>query len=141
MDSNELLFDVYQNAEFARDIIGRLIKHCESSDFRKLLAEQYAEYHTITEDAKAALWGQGVVPRTIGRKRRKAIYAATEINLKIDKTPSHMAEMLMQGSLLGMIDISKSLTQNRDADEYSKHLANKLVETEANNIRSMREFL
>ncbi len=141
MDSRELLFDVFQNAEFARDIIGRLIKRCDYSDFRKELACQYAEYNSIAEEAKGILREEGIEAKPISRARQAPIFAATEVNLRIDKTPSHMAEMLMQGSLMGMIDISKSLRENRDANEVSRNLANRLVETEANNIRSMREYL
>lgn len=69
------------------------------------------------------------------------MFSAMRINLRIDKTPSHMAEMLMHGSILGIIDISKALTINGNADEYSKELARKLVKTEENNILKMREFL
>ncbi len=141
MDSTELLTDVYQNAEIAREIIGRMIKRCEYPEMRKCLADQFAEYHAICEDAKAGLYERGMLPRTIGKSRRRVMFSAMSFNLKIDKTPSHMSEMLMQGSLLGVIDISKALTANEKADDYSKHLANKLIETEVNNIHRMREYL
>lgn len=141
MDSTELLLDVYQNSEIARELIGRMIKRCEADEMRKCLADQFAEYHSICEDAKAGLYERGMLPRTIGKGRRRVMFSSLNLNLRVDKTPSHMCEMLMQGSLLGMIDISKALRVNEKADEYSKQLAEKLIETESNNIHRMREYL
>ena len=141
MDSRELLLDVYQNSEIAREIIGRMIKRCEFPSMRKCLADQFAEYHMICEEAKAGLYERGAIPKTICKSRKHIMFSAMRLNLKINRTPSHMAEMLMQGSILGIIDISKALTMNANADEYSKELAQKLIKTEENNILKMRDFL
>ena len=58
-----------------------------------------------------------------------------------DKSPSHIAEMMIQGNTMG---VTKSLRVIHDysmEDERVSDLANKLLETEQNNIEQMKPFL
>jgi hypothetical protein len=58
-----------------------------------------------------------------------------------NKNPSHIAEMMIQGSTMGIIDITKNLKEYADADKDISALANRLLKFEQQNIEEMKKFL
>ena len=65
------------------------------------------------------------------------------INLKtiIDKTPSHISEMLIQGSTMGIIDVTKRINDYGDADKEILDLAHRLLQFEKDNQEEFKKFL
>lgn len=63
------------------------------------------------------------------------------MNTLIDKTSSHIAEMMMQGNMMGVIEITKTIKHNPDADAAALQLARDLLQTQENNIQELKQFL
>ena len=142
MDQNlELLNDVYENAEMGRDTIKRLIKITEDDEFRKTMAYQFAEYQSVMDEARRIFISVGQSPRGIKGIAKSSVNASIAINTAIDKTSTHLAEMIMQGCTMGIIDMIKSIKHNPDASEEVRTLAEKLLATEENNMNIMKEHL
>ena len=60
----------------------------------------------------------------------------------MNKTPGHISEMLMQGSVMGVSQITKKLDEYKgfvDKDVYS--LGEKLLKVEDRNLAECRKFL
>lgn len=136
----ELLKEVYQNAEMSKDIIGRMIKICDDSNFRAALAEEFAEYHEVMGQAKSIIDEKGYPIRT-NKAGKAAAMSGITLNTLIDKTSTHLAEMMVQGSTMGVIDMKRALKTYTGADDTITKIANKLCETEQNNVRKMLEFV
>lgn len=137
----ELLNKIYEGAEMGRDVLGKLIPLCADGSLRCAMAEQFAEYHRILVESERLLLASGHIAKPASRAARMPVYASLHVNLKIDSTSSHLAEMLMQGSLMGYIDIARALSAYTGAKEETRHLGERLMETEDNNMRQMRHFL
>lgn len=58
-----------------------------------------------------------------------------------DRTPSHIAEMMIQGSTMGIVDITKKLKEYNKADKDISELGNKLLKFEQQNVEQMKTFL
>ena len=65
------------------------------------------------------------------------------INLQTltDKTPSHIAEMLIIGSNMGVINAIRNIRKYNDAEPQIVGLMEKLREFEENNIRQLKAYL
>lgn len=140
-ESKELLESIYQAAGMGRDILGKLIKTCEDSSFRFAMATEFAEYQAIIDDAKAYAEKNGQLMDENSRGLKNAVYGAMKMNTLIDKTSSHLAEMIIQGSTMGVIDIKRKLRENEGADDEVVKLGERLLETEQNNIKSMLDHV
>ena len=136
----ELLKEIYQNAEMSKDIMGRMIKICDDSNFRAELAEEFAEYHEVMCQAKAIIDEKGYPIRT-NKAGKAAAMGGIKLNTFIDKTSTHLAEMMVQGSTMGVIDMKRARKMYTGAEDAIRKLANKLCETEQNNVRRMLEFV
>ena len=141
MEQNqELLTEVYENALIGKETLGRLIKRSKDANFRNVMADQFAEYHNVLTDAEQ-LGQQFSIPLRPARAPKAPIHASMCLNLAVDQTSSHMAEMILQGSMLGIIDLTRALRACPDAAEEIRALADRLLKTEENHTRQMYENL
>ncbi len=142
MDHNaELLKSIYRSAELGRDIMGRLIRDCEDMEFRNIMAEMFAEYHRILSESERLLFNAGRIPKPAGHAERFPIFSAITLNLRIDHSSSHIAEMLLQGSLMGYIDLTRDMRFYPDAYEDSKNLAWRLLSTEEKHMQRLKQYI
>lgn len=138
--NKELVKAVYHNAEMSKDIIGRMIKICDDPSLRAALAEEYAQYHEITCESKGICDEKGYFVKT-KKQGKAAIFSGMAINTMINKSTPHLAEMMVQGSTMGVIDMKRALREYPGAEENVRTLAEKLMHTEQNNIKCMLEFV
>ena len=144
-DTLDLIDQIHENARFQKHTLAALIRESEDGSFRNALAEQFASCrdmlretreHLKTENAEAA-------------KRKKptsgigdiSARIALQVNLRIDNTPSHMAEMVMQASLSNIVEIAAGMRIFAGAEEAATALARKFIEQERENIGRMIDYL
>lgn len=138
--SVELVKEVYKNAEMSKDILNRLIKICDDANFRAALADEFAQYHEITCEAKG-ICEEHNYPVKTDKRCKSAIFSGITLNTMIDKTSTHLAEMMVQGSTMGVIDMKRAIKEYTGASEKVRTLAEKLLKTEQNNVTKMLEFV
>lgn len=137
----KLLNEIYRNAELSKDILGRLIRRCHDAALRAVLASQFAEYHAILLEAGERIAGRGEAPDAFGMLFRRPIYCGIRLNARIDATSSHLAEMLVQGSAVGLIEIARASNRFDEAEKATRALAERLRTTEEANIRQLLHYV
>ena len=145
-DTLDLLDQIYDNAQFGKQMLSELIKHSEDGSFRNALAEQFAQYHGIMESAQDSLRAEEREQIKKGKKKLSrfgdfSAKAALHMNLRIDKTSSHMAEMVMQGCVSNITDIARGIRTFAGAEDTAIELGKKFVALEQENIRRMTDYL
>jgi hypothetical protein len=58
-----------------------------------------------------------------------------------DKSPEHIAEMMIQGSTMGVIQITRKLKEYNEADEEIKYMGEHLLTLEQQNIDECKRYL
>jgi len=137
----ELLNFVYQNSQMGVETIKQLIGIVEDNDFKKHLESQFNEYKEIHIAAKKALNENGYDEKGIGALDKIKTYLMINIQTLADKSPSHIAEMLIIGSNMGIINAIKNLKKYNKAEPGIKNLMERLLKFEENNVQQLKEFL
>lgn len=137
----ELLNEIYRNADFSKDILGRLIKLCKDATFRCVMASQFAEYHAVLLEAEERIAAKGEAPDGYSQLLRKPVYCGIRINARMDSSSSHLAEMLVQGSAMGLIEAARAEKKYSDAEKTTLALAQRLRTAEEANIRQLLEYV
>ena len=75
------------------------------------------------------------------RAKRAPMRIGLKLNTLIDSTSSHLGEMLLQGYVMGIIDMTRAQREYPAEDKDILGLAKKLVETEDANFLAIREWL
>ena len=69
--------------------------------------------------------------------------STVSINFKtmVNDNTNHIAEMLIQGSTMGITDIIKSIGESHNADEKIRNIATRLQHSEEEFVDSLKTFL
>lgn len=143
MNANaELLNFVYQNSGMGVDTLNQLLDIVEGDDFRKQIESQLKGYRDFNEKAKAMLHENGYNEKDISAFQKITSNVMINVKTLTDKSNSHIAEMMLTGSNMGIIDAIKSIKKyEHDAEKDIVSLMNKLLDFEEKNVEKLKEFL
>lgn len=136
-----LLKEIYQNARTAIDAIQVLLAKSTSAHFTDSLRSQVSQYHEIADEAAMQLRGFRELPADNPIFERIGMWASVQMSTVTNKNPGHMAEIMINGSTMGVIEMTKYLHANHNVDPAARALAHKLISTEQHNINMMKNFL
>ena len=118
MDANiEMLNFIYQNAQMGQNTLNQLLKISEDNKFNKLLGSQFDEYKKIFDKSEQILNRLGKEAKDISARQKITVYIMINFEMLKDKSPSHISQMLIQGSTMGIIDITKKIKEYMSADK------------------------
>ncbi len=138
----ELLNFIYQNSQMGVETLHQLLPMTDNETFKKQLHAQLKEYAGIHEEAKELLNKNGCREKEIGQIQKVMTYFAIDMKTMVDKSASHMAEMLILGSVRGIIDCIKRIRQYEGETENEiVELMKRLLKFEENNVERLKEFL
>ena len=137
----ELLNFVYQNSQMGIDTLKQLIEITEDENYKRHLESQFNEYNEIHNASRKALNENGYDEKGIGAFSQIKTYLMINMQTLTDKTPSHISEMLIIGSNMGVINAVKNLKKYKDAETGIVSLMERLLKFEENNIQQLKDFL
>ena len=105
------------------------------------MRSQLGEYRLINRSALKMLNDQKQTGKDAGALEKAMAKPAVSARTLADKSSGHISEMMIQDSAKGIADAAKSLQECSGAKAGAVHLAKKLLQTEENNVRQLRQFL
>lgn len=141
MNDNDLLNSTYQGAKMGCEGINHLIQLTDDTSFRNALENEFEEYQQIISSANEIMQEQNNKPKDLGLMAKASSYISTSLDTLMDKSTSHMAEMMIEGNTMGITEITKDIKEYQGQDKRVMNLANKLLKTEQANIEEMKNFL
>ena len=141
--SEELLGDIYKNVTMGIESIITLMPKVNDVNFLSDLTAQMNQYQQFANEAAKRL-GQmnAAVPKTtVFAKIPSEI--GIHMNTMADKSTQKLAELMINGSTMGIINMKKKITQHKDAPDISETaaLANDVVTFEEQNINKLKSYL
>ena len=137
----ELLNFIYQNSQMGVDTIKQLVDIAEDDKFIKHLESQLKEYKEIHSSARKMLNENGYDEKGISALEKIRTYLMINMQTITDKSASHIEEMLIIGSNMGVINAIKNINKYKNAEKNILQLMKKLLKFEENNIQQLKEFL
>lgn len=145
MDNNqstlELLSDIYRGAKMGVETINNLLTKVDDNKIYDELKYQLSCYEEIANEAYGEILKRNSDISDISPVNKMSAKMSVGINTIIDKTPSHVADMLIKGSTMGVTGISKSLNSYVSTDKDVKSLAERFIKIEEDNIDRLKKFL
>lgn len=142
MDENiEMLNYIYQNANMGVETINQILGEDVEPKIVDTLTQQLNEYEDITGEAEELLEIRGREEKDIGLKDKIRTYFSIKMSTMKDDSASKIAKMMIQGSNMGIIDITENLNKYDDIEEDIRHLAERLLSLEQRSIEQLKIFL
>lgn len=138
----ELLNFVYQNSQMGVDTITQLMDITKDEAFKERLHAQLKEYRQIHDQAAQMLEENGFNEEGLSAFEKIRTYLMVNFQTLSDDSTSHIAEMLMVGSNMGVIDAIKNIRKYRQkAEPDIVKLMEHLKQFEENNVERFKQYL
>ena len=127
LSENQLLNHIYQTAEMGQEGIRSVLKYAGEPKLVSALNSQLTEYEKLQNAAGSLLHARGEPPKGLGPVARASSEVMSTVKAMTDRSPANIAEMMIQGSTMG---VTKSLRTIRECDlrdEGIRRLADRLL--------------
>ena len=129
--SEEVLAEVYRNTQLALQSISNLLPQVEDVPTREELIRQHEEYEQISAKATMLAKDRGIELKEPGPFKKAMMWGSIKMSTMTDNSPSHIAEMMIQGTVMGITALKKSLGELApEADEDIRALAQEFLDME-----------
>lgn len=135
-----LLNKIYKGTHIGSKSLNSILPDISNVSLRRAVITQINEYDKINSDAKFLISSLGETPK---KPTLTAISASVEAKMSIaaNPSPSHIAETIIKGSNMGIINITKELNKSSICNPSAYDLGRKLIKTEENNVSRIKSFL
>lgn len=141
INSQRVLNDVIKTSQMGISGINVVMPQTRQPALRQALKVQRREYSDIEQQAKLLAQQKGYRIDQLKPITRRMSAVMSRGQLLVGEPDSKIAGMMIQGNTRGMILGLKNMRRCNQPDSQVAQIAQKLLETEKNNIVSMEGFL
>lgn len=136
-----ILNEINKDAKMGMDSISYVMKKIGDENMKENLSTQFAEYEKIVSKVTDLFKKYGELPDETPLKNKMMSWTGIQLNTINDTSNSKIAEMMVQGGNMGIIECQKLLNHNPNADQEVKDLLNDFMTIQKNDIEQMKTFL
>ncbi len=136
-----VLNEVSKTAQMGMSTISFLANRINNYAMKKELVAIYSQYSNILLQVNQHFEKYGEVPEDTPARTKLMSFYGIKANLAKDKSNSHIAEMMIEGTMMGIIKCQKILNCNLDVDKSTIELIKKFNEFQRENINKLNAFL
>lgn len=137
----DLLEKTYQNASIGITAIETVLDKVRDQQFSNDLHKQLRDYQEIADKTKRQLRTSGARIKDVPRYNKVIMKGNVKMNMLRNSSDSHIAQMVIQGSTMGVTQMTKLLHASKNADGTCTKIAEEFVKKEENNIEVMKNYL
>lgn len=139
--SVEFLNKIYENATMGGESVSMLSEKVEDKEVLLELERQHSEYNKIAGDTVQALAQEKAVPKQQSPLAKMGVWSGVQLNTLTDRSNDKIAQMMIEGSTMGIIDLSRLMKEYSDIPEDYRKIAQKLIKLEEDGSQRMKQFL
>ncbi len=139
-DDSNVLTLIHDSCKMGLLSIDALLKKTSESSFEGLLQDFRKEYNEIAMEVGSALADSGIVAGDTKTMAKIGLRSSVSMKTMLDSSPSHMAEMLIQGSDMAIIELQKAIN-GATLNDYSKLTADRYIACEKAHIEKLKIWL
>lgn len=130
--SEEVLAEIHRNCELAIQSISNILPEAEDNEVREELLRQHEEYEKISGKASILARDKNIELKNPSPIKKAMMWSSIKFNTIKDNSRSHIAEMMTQGTVMGITALKNSLADmsETNADTDIRQLAEELVSSE-----------
>lgn len=140
-ENTEFLKQIYKNAQMGSLTLEKISGMTDDEGFRTVLTDQLNGYKEVFHKAEEALDERDRPARGVTAAQEMSTKMMINMNTLSDKSPSHLSQMLIQGSTMGIIDMTKGLQNYDGLTPQTRDLGSDLLKREEAYVEKLKKFL
>ena len=141
MDVHGMLNEIRRATDMGIVGIEAVERKAKQDTLKDVLWQQKQEYHEIYNQADCLLQAKGGSRQDLPQTAKACAKMASGIKLRMQRSDSKIAEMMIEGNTKGMIKSYQNIRTLDETDSDTLALSRKLLDTELHNIEQMKKFL
>ena len=138
----EVLAEIYRNAQLALQSISNILPQVEDAEIRAELLSQHEEYEKISSKATQLSKDLGYDLKEPNPFKKMMMWGSIKINSMTDNSRSHIAEMMVQGTVMGITALKTSYRDMcDDANAEIRALCAEMIHTEETFEETWKSYL
>ncbi len=138
-----LLCAIYKNVDMASSGLLDLMPKVKDAQLKSDMTIQLSRYDGFAARAAKLMAEMGVKPKEKSTITKLSAKMGSAVNTMMDSTASHLAEMIIEGTTMGMNDMFREIREGEKAraGEKALDLARDVCAYEEKVIEDMKEYL
>lgn len=136
-----LLTSIYQNVQTALQSLDNIMPSVKCDALASEISKQESEYNILSEECEMIAKSEDIDIKDNNMFEKIRLWSSIKMSTMSDKSTTHIAEMLLLGTFMGVITCIKDQSDHASADEEILNLLSKLQNLEENNIESLKTYL
>ena len=139
----EMLESLYKNVKMGSDSIIKLMDKVSGVEFKNALAKQINGYEKIAERIRKHLCSMGYEAKEENVMVKLWSSVGMAMSTITDSTDSHLAQLVAEGSNMGITDSIKLLRdyENKNVSEEALGFAREVIKFEEHNLEVAKSFI
>lgn len=139
--SAEFLNKVIDNAVMGAEAVKMLFDKVEDDKMAAELKREYECYGEHTKRAIEELDKENLEPEKQSKMAKLGLWSGIQLNTLTTRSNDKLAEIMIQGSIMGVIDLSRLLKEYSEIPEGYRDCAVDLIKFEEDSIQKLKAFL
>lgn len=140
--SEELLAEVYRNCQLALESISDVLPEVEDEALKEEISRQHEEYEKISAKAAVLAKDKALEVKEPNPMKKAMMWTSVKMNTLADNSRSHIADMMIQGTVMGLTSLKTSYGERPvNDDEEISALANELISLEERFEERLKTYL
>ena len=136
-----VLNEISRIAQMGMSSIAFLTRKISDQEMKKMLVSMYSQYSNILHQVNQHFEQYGEIPEDSPLHYKMMSNWGIKMNLMKDRTNSHVAEMMIQGTLMGVIECQKILNADLGIEKSTTDLLKDFNKFQRENISKLNAFL
>lgn len=137
----ELLNVIWKNAHIAMQAISDVSPETDNEEMKRELADEYDGYERFVSSVRAYMQERGIEPKDVNFVKKTMMTMGVKMNAMKDDSRSHIAEMMIKGTVMGITELGELLSSNSQASEEVLNFANELKSIEEEYEERLKNLL
>ena len=137
----EILAEIYRNCQLAIQSISDILPECEDGELRKEMQSQHESYEKISAKACVIAKNKNIELKDPNPMKKMMMWGSIKMNTLTDGSRAHIAEMMIQGTVMGITSLKTTATKAECSDKEICELLQELIDLEEIFERTLKEYL
>ena len=139
---NEVLAEIYRNAQLALVSISDLLPEVEDAEVKEEILRQHEEYERICSEAASLAHKLDVELKEPNPMKKAMMWSAIKMNTAADNSAQNIAQMMVKGTVQGITSLKTTLTDAQEGmNEEIRKLLTDLINVEEKFEKKWKAFL
>ena len=140
--TEEVLAEIYRNAQLALQSIADILPQVDDEEVKAELSAQHEEYEKFSAKAAMLAKDKGLEVKDPGMFKKMMMWGSIKMNSMMDNSRAHIADMMLQGTLMGITALRKSASETciEGADDVLE-LLDEMIAAEERFEKKWKEYL